>query len=123
MWISARVAALLSPYYEKDIPQSVREMEAEDWREALREFPQWAIERAVRWWKGEENPDRRKRPMEGDIAARCRLEMNGVSSAVLMLELCSSVRNPVQQEEPRERISKEAANEIMAQAGFAAKKL
>jgi hypothetical protein len=123
VWISARVAALLSPYYEKDIPQSVREMEAEDWREALREFPQWAIERAVRWWKGEENPDRRKRPMEGDIAARCRLEMNGVSSAVLMLELCSSGRNPVQKEEPRERISKEAANEIMAQAGFAAKKL
>ena len=31
VWCLARVAALLSPYYEKETPQAVREMEAEDW--------------------------------------------------------------------------------------------
>lgn len=67
-WILARVASLLLPYYEKDTPQAVREMEAEDWLESLADMPQWAIDRAVRWWKGSDNPDRRKRPLEGDIA-------------------------------------------------------
>ncbi|HPC58659.1 MAG TPA: hypothetical protein PK689_06640 [Kiritimatiellia bacterium] len=28
-WVMARIAALLSPYYEKDVPQAVRVMEAE----------------------------------------------------------------------------------------------
>lgn len=61
-WIMARVAALLSPYYDKNIPHGVRKIEAEDWAYALEGLPQWAIENAVRWWKGADNPDRRKRP-------------------------------------------------------------
>lgn len=123
MWISARVAALLSPYYEKDIPQAVREMEAEDWREALAEFPRWAIERAVRWWKSADNPDRRKRPLEGDIAARCRIEMNGVPSAMKMLELRRTGPDFTKKEEPRARVCKETADEILRQAGFAPKRM
>lgn len=122
VWCLARVAALLSPYYEKDTPQAVREMEAEDWREALSEYPRWAIERAVRWWKSADNPDRRKRPLEGDIAARCKIEMNGVPSAVKMLELRSMESGSAKDEAPRERLSKERAAEIMAQAGFSVKK-
>jgi hypothetical protein len=79
-WCMARVAALLSPYYDKATPQAVREIEAEDWLEALAEYPQWAIERAVRWWKSADNADRRRRPMEGDIAARCVVEMRGIKA-------------------------------------------
>lgn len=85
MWCMARIASLLSPYYEKETPQSVREMEAEDWMEALAQYPQWAVDRAVRWWKGAENPDRRKRPMEGDIAARCKVEMRGIHAMPALL--------------------------------------
>lgn len=84
-WIMARIAALLSPYYEKDIPQAVRVMEAEDWAEALAEYPQWAIQNAVRWWKSEHNGDRRRRPMEGDIAAVCRRETDAVRAAAFIL--------------------------------------
>lgn len=84
-WVMARIAALLSPYYEKDVPQAVRVMEAEDWAEALAEYPQWAIQNAVRWWKSEHNADRRKRPMEGDIAAVCRKEMDAVRAAAFIL--------------------------------------
>jgi len=123
VWCLARVAALLSPYYEKETPQAVREMEAEDWREALAEFPRWAIERAVRWWKSADNPDRRKRPIEGDIAARCRVEMNGVPSAVKMLELRRTGADFSKKEEPREPISKERAEEIMRLAGFGPKQM
>ena len=121
VWCLARVAALLSPYYEKETPQAVREMEAEDWREALAEFPRWAIERAVRWWKSADNPDRRKRPLEGDIAARCRIEMGGVPSAVKLLELRRNGPDLTKKEEPRERISKEKAAELLREAGFAPK--
>jgi hypothetical protein len=123
VWISARVAALLSPYYEKDIPQAVRKMEAEDWEQALSGFPQWAIERAVRWWKSADNQDRRKRPMEGDIVARCRVEMNGVPSAVQVLELRRTGRDFSKKEEPRERISAERAAELLREAGFAPKQM
>jgi hypothetical protein len=122
-WCLARVAALLSPYYEKETPQAVREMEAEDWREALAEFPRWAIERAVRWWKSADNPDRRKRPLEGDIAARCRVEMNGVPSAAKMLDLRRNGADfSGNQDEPSKRISAERAAQIMAEIGFRPKK-
>ena len=84
-WVMARIAALLSPYYEKDVPQAVRMMEAEDWAEALADYPHWAIQKAVRWGKSEHNPDRRKRPFEGDIAAVCHKEMDGVRAAVVIL--------------------------------------
>lgn len=93
-WCMARVASLLSPYYEKDTPQSVREMEAEDWLEQLAPFPQWAVDRAVRWWKGMENPDRRKRPMEGDISARCKVEMRGIGSLPKVLEFRARASDP-----------------------------
>jgi hypothetical protein len=121
VWISARVAALLSPYYEKDIPQAVRKMEAEDWEQALSGFPQWAIERAVRWWKSDANTDRRKRPLEGDIVARCRVEMDGVASASKVLEIRQ--RGAEHQPEPRERMLPERAAEIMRDVGFGVKRM
>jgi len=121
VWISARVAALLSPYYEKDIPQAVRKMEAEDWEQALSGFPQWAIERAVRWWKSDANTDRRKRPLEGDIVARCRVEMDGVASASKVLEM--KQRGAEHKPEPRERMLPERAAEIMRDVGFGVKRM
>lgn len=126
-WCMARVAALLNPYYDKDTPQSVRVMEAEDWREALARFPDWAIERAARWWKSADNPDRRKRPLEGDIAARCLVEMNGVFSAVEIAERRRSGRE-FATDAPRDRISKgqderARADEIVRLAGFAPRRI
>jgi hypothetical protein len=121
VWISARVAALLSPYYEKDIPQAVRKMEAEDWEQALSGFPQWAIERAVRWWKSDANTDRRKRPLEGDIVARCRVEMDGVASASKVLEM--KQRGIEHKPEPRERLTADRAAEIMRDVGFGVKRM
>lgn len=121
VWISARVAALLSPYYEKDIPQAVRKMEAEDWEQALSGFPQWAIERSVRWWKSDANTDRRKRPLEGDIVARCRVEMDGVASASKVLEM--KQRGAEHKPESRERMTADRAAEIMRDVGFGVKRM
>lgn len=74
-WLMARVMALLMPYFTSDVPQGVREIEAEDWLVALKDRPMWAIEKACRWWKGDENPDHRRKPIEGDIARRVTFEM------------------------------------------------
>jgi hypothetical protein len=119
-WIMARVAALLNPYYDKDTPASVRRMEAEDWLEALASYPQWAIERAVRWWKSQDNADRRKRPIEGDIAARCKVEMRGIEFLPGALE--AAKRNaiiPKQEPKPEpKRVSPEQVKAIARDVGI-----
>ena len=119
-WLMARVASLLSAYYEKNTPQAVREMEAEDWADTLAEYPAWAINKAVRWWKGPLNENRHRRPIEGDIAARAAREMDAVGAARIVLR--SGVSLSEQVEQPRKRVSKEAAAEILGEAGFAPKK-
>lgn len=78
-WLMARVLALLTPYFTSNVPESVRRIEAEDWRASLDRFPAWAIEKACRWWKSDENPDHRRKPLEGDIAERARFEMGILS--------------------------------------------
>jgi len=84
-WIMARVAALLDQFYEKGVSQQSREFEADDWLAALRGKPRWAIEAAIRWWKGPDNENRRKRPLEGDIAARVYVEMQAVTAAKIRI--------------------------------------
>lgn len=117
----ARTASLLSPYYEKDVPQGVRVMEAEDWADALSEFPQWAIQKAAQWWKSADNPDRRKRPLEGDIAARAKFEMQVVRAAQIKLRTNGGCKS--QPEPDKERISPQRASEILAEVGFHPKRM
>jgi hypothetical protein len=115
-WCMARVAALLSPYYDKDTPQAIRQMEAEDWLEALAGYPQWAIERAARWWRSEANEHRRKRPLEGDIAARCKLEMRGIGALPKLLR--GRLRFVPHDPERSPRVDPKAAAEILARANL-----
>lgn len=117
-WVMARTAALLSPYYEKDVPQGIRMMEAEDWADALAEFPQWAIQKAAQWWKSADNPNRRKRPLEGDIADRARHEMEAVRAAKIRARLNGG---PVQAAPERtgNRMTAEEADRIIAEVGKA----
>ena len=116
----AHVAALLHPYYEKDTPQAIREIEAEDWAHELREYPQWALRDAMRWWKSADNKDRRKRPVEGDIAARARVEMMAVNVAKTALRSGIDPQSRITAQ-PQPRVTPEAASEIMAKAGYAPK--
>lgn len=84
-WLMARVMALLTPYFTADVPEGVRRIEAEDWRAALQGKPAWAVEKACRWWKSDENPDHRKKPIEGDIADRVRVEMGILPFAAMKI--------------------------------------
>ncbi len=124
----ARVMALLLPYYTVDVPQGIRAIEAEDWLAALSDAPQWALTNAARWWKSDENPDRRRKPLEGDIAARVKREMGLVDVARLAVtrwddgqrELPAFLRAPSVHDVPVEERRRVAA-EIMGRAGFAPK--
>lgn len=78
-WIMARVLALLTPYFTASVPEAVRRIEAEDWMAALKGYPHWAIEKAVRWWKSDENPERKRKPLDGDIVERVKFEMGVLS--------------------------------------------
>lgn len=126
-WTLARIAALLSGYYAADVSPAVVRIEAEDWAYALRDFPAWAIQNAVRWWKGESNPNRRRKPLEGDIAEAARKEMAALVVADLAVKRFDRGGNvlpfkPVEREELTAEERQERANEIMAAAGFAVKK-
>lgn len=123
-WLLARVMSLMLPYYEKQTPQAVREMEAEDWAEALGDYPQWAIDAAVRWWKSDKNPNKNRRPVEGDITARLKVDMRPISNAQWKIEEFDNPRpkyGPIDAPE-RKPCTPEAAAEIMARAGFAPKR-
>lgn len=115
----ARVAALLNPYYDKETPQAIRKIEAQDWAEALRDFPMWAIVKACRWWKSDANGERRKRPLEGDIAARAKMEMTIVRAAQIRAK--SGWKPLVHQEVLGKPISAERAAEISREYGFSVK--
>lgn len=125
-WCMARVAALLNPYYDKDTPPAVRKMEAEDWLEELQFYPQWAIESAVRWWKSADNINRRKKPLEGDISERCKLEMRGIGSLPKILERKAS-NGWFEPQLPRLNESKQErqaiAEKILSDAGFKLKRM
>jgi len=120
-WIMARVASLLESYYQRDTPQAIKEMEATDWLIELDKFPQWAIDRAVRWWKGPDNTTRHRKPLEGDIAAKCR-EYVGAVEAVP--DLADRIRRGVNfiAPPPRVKVSPERAAQIIAEAGFRVKR-
>lgn len=122
VWCMARVAALLSPYYDKATPQAVREIEAEDWLAELRGYPQWAIERAVRWWKSHDNPRRRQRPIEGDISARCIIELRGIRAIPALVQ--RRIDGKYHEPEPEvRRIDRERAAEIMAEIGVGSRRM
>lgn len=116
-WTMMRVAALLTPYYAADVPQSIIAIDAEDWAEALHGYPEWAITKACRWWKGSSNDNRRRKPLEGDIAERCRLEMGIVRVAENALKRGVGISSQEQGhfEPVRERVSPERYAEMMAE--------
>ena len=43
VWLMARIAALLHPYYVGSAPRGAIKLMAEDWAEELGKYPQWEI--------------------------------------------------------------------------------
>ena len=121
VWIMARVAALLTPYYEKNTPLAVREIEAEDWMAALSGFPQWAIDSASRWWKSPENPRLNHKPIEGNIAARCLVETDALRAGKIRIAAFDAGQIAPKAPEPeRKTLSAEERAALAASLGLPA---
>jgi hypothetical protein len=120
VWLMGRVASLLNPYFEKDTPQAIRKMEAEDWHYEFEGFPKWAIDKAVRWWKSRGNPKRRVRPLEGDISERAYFEMQIVRDAEASLNYPTPMRHAAADAKvwtPRNVAQKAEADRLTATVG------
>lgn len=81
--IGKHALVVISQYFIGDQPAVVREATAAMWVEHLDEFPEWAIRNAVTWWVGPDNAAkaRHRRPLPGDIAERCRMEVAPITRA------------------------------------------
>ena len=91
---------------------------ADDWHHELRDYPAWAIQNACRWWMGEDNPERKRRPLPGDIGARCRHETREVRFAQHSVQRFDRGQVVVSIADAGEPISADRAAEITQRAGF-----
>lgn len=127
-WLLGRVTMMLSHYYVAQADEALVKGIAEDWAWELNGLPAWAVSNAVRWWMSGDNPDRRKKPMPGDISEQARKEMAALTVAEVALRRYDRGGNiiPFQPEPQPERLTAEErqkrADEIMAAAGFAVKR-
>lgn len=70
-WLMGRIATLLSHFPQKDRDNRISEKQAEDWLQALRSFPQFAVEAACDGYLREET----WRPAPAHIVRRCVVVM------------------------------------------------
>ena len=85
-WLSMRIKGMMAQYYEKNLEAASMAFISMDWIDALADYPQWAIDRAVRWYKSDENPRRHKAPLEGDIKERTKYELERLLPAKRLIE-------------------------------------
>lgn len=104
----ARIATLLSHYWQSNDPDEIVEANMRDWLDVLEHLPETAIQKACVSWLSRPVG---KKPTPGEIAALARAAMPA-SPAIRLVQMES---------QPVGRISKERAREIMAEVGFRVK--
>jgi len=80
--ISTQAVLVLHQYYVAALSDDMQAATARLWVTELRGYPNWAIERAVQFWIGRENPEKRRRrkPLPGDIGEQTEAQMWRVRS-------------------------------------------
>lgn len=78
---------IVAQYYVPDHPKALGVAMANFWIEHLEGYPVWVVKRAISWWVGKDNPKRDKRPLPGDIAERCDVELRHVNFAINQVRL------------------------------------
>lgn len=107
-WIGGRALTLLSHYWRDDDPVELTAAIGRDWADVLEGIPQEYVQRACLEYMRTEP---RKKPTPGEIYQR----------AVKAMPKPQVV--PTAEVERPERVSAEAANEILAKAGYSVKRM
>ena len=121
-WITGRIAALLLQYFQGEISERMMRVIAADWCHEMQEFPAWAIAKSVRWYISRINPDRRRKPLPGDISDIAQRELGPIFAAKDAIRRFDQGVVLRIEEAPAERMSKERAEEIMDEVGVTVKK-
>ena len=108
--VMAAVKATLRQYWTPKDDEIVDAVEVDDWRAALEDWPVDDIRRHLRMWVAE-NPN--KRPNHGHIAQSLKMERGRQWAE----------NQPKPQEEPRERATASAVDDILAEVGFRPKRM
>lgn len=110
-----RIRAALFQGYVTAGEMSVEEEDLllDDWISDLSGFPTWAISEAFKRWR-RENPNRK--PTSGAVRALSRSEVRRLEAELLR-------RNPPPPEPEKTPVSREAAASILAEYGFAPKRM
>lgn len=107
-WIGGRALTLLSHYWRDDDPVELTAAIGRDWADVLEGIPQEYVQRACLEYMRTEP---RKKPTPGEIYQR----------AIAAMPKPRAVPQP-EPERPA-RVSAEAANEILAKAGYSVKRI
>lgn len=110
--IASEVKIILSAYFQPHETQEIQSAQLAWWCDELQEWTREQVVYALRQWNRDEP---RRRPTPGDITQLLK-QLRGRKEAERM------AREPMP-EPPKERISKERAQEILAEAGFAPKRM
>lgn len=102
------------------MPDKVMAAIAEDWVQELSDYPEWALQKAFRWWIGRENEKRRQKPVPGDISDRAYVEMSIVRAAKIKARLVNAA--PVREAADPPATPEQAA-EILKDVGFSPKRV
>jgi len=114
-WISGRAATTLAQYFTSPMPDAIMAEIAKDWAEELQDYPEWALQKAFRWWTGRGNQKRRQKPVPGDISERAHIELSIVRAAEIEARNARTVSRR-DDEPPTERVRPEVAQAIVAEA-------
>ena len=111
--IAFEVKVILSAYFQPHEDADVKAAQLAWWCDELQDWTREQVVYALRKWNREKP---RLRPTAGDIVSMLK-KLRGEKEAKKMI-----ADRAAPQEHPKERISKERADEILSQAGFAVKK-
>lgn len=113
LWILGRIATLLGHYWREDDPAEMTEAMGRDWADILEGLPQSAIASACMDYLRDQP---KRKPTPGAIYALAREKIPRPASVTPVLRI-------VDYQAGRERVTAEAAAEIMKHAGFKPKKM
>lgn len=100
-------------YWQDDLKPEIRAAVLADWCDEMQDWRPEQVRAALRMWR-RDNPDRRPNP--GHISRLLKAERG----KAVVARMQARAREP-QQEPPR--VSKEAAAKLLAEAGFAPKRM
>jgi hypothetical protein len=115
-WIGGAIETLLASYWqERGRPPALADEVLATWMDDLEDFPRDVLKKAITTWRREE----RKKPCPADLIALGRADLRHRR----LLERTTEPKPEPQPDEGTRRISPERAADLMAEMGFAPRRM